>query len=324
MSAPAERPAVIVEATGQLSAQAAAQVRALVAAAASADQVSPLSEHVTLHLRYGGDVRARTFLARLDGRIVGYGHLDITDEVEGASAEVVVDPGSRRGGAGRALVEAMLDASPYRQLRLWAHGDHPAAAALAASLGFERVRSLWQMRRSLAEPWPDAVLPPGITVRAFVPGQDEASWVALNRRAFADHPEQGRWTIEDLRQRMCEQWFDPAGFFLAERDGRLVGFHWTKIHGGRHGAELHGHEPLGEIYVIGVDPSEQGSGLGTALSVIGLAHLRDKGLAEAMLYVEASNTGAIRVYEKLGFSHSDTDVMFRHMGKREGPGATTR
>ncbi|HKA67898.1 MAG TPA: mycothiol synthase [Actinomycetes bacterium] len=312
MSVPAEPPAVTVDTTGQLSAQATAQVHALVAAATEIDQVPPLSEHVTLHLRYGGDARSRTFLAKLDGRIVGYGHLDITDEVEGASAEVVVDPGNRRRGAGRALVRAMLDASPDRQLRLWAHGDHPAAAALAASLGFERVRSLWQMRRSLAEPWPDAALPNGVVVRIFVPGQDEQNWVALNRRAFADHPEQGKWTIEDLRLRMCEQWFDPAGFFLAERAGRLVGFHWTKIHGGRHGAEHHGHEPIGEIYVIGVDPSEQGSGLGTALSVIGLAHLRDKGLSEAMLYVEESNTAAIRVYEKLGFSHVDTDVMFRH------------
>jgi len=131
MSASADPPVVTVEATGQLSAQEAARVRALVAAAAEADQVPPLSEHVTLHLRYGGDVRSRTFLASLDGRIVGYGHLDVTDEVEGASAEVVVGPAYRRGGVGRALVEAMLDASPRRQLRLWAHGERPAAAALA-------------------------------------------------------------------------------------------------------------------------------------------------------------------------------------------------
>jgi mycothiol synthase len=312
MSAPGSAHHVTVEATGRLSPADAAEVRAMVAAAADADQVSPLSEHVTLHLRYGGDEPVRTFLGRLNGRIVGYGHLDVTDEVEGASAEVVVAPDARRHGVGRALVEAMLDAAPHRELRLWAHGEHPAAAALAASLGFRRVRSLWQMRRSLAEPLPAAPIPDGVTVRTFEPGRDDASWVELNGRAFVEHPEQGRWIIDDLHRRMCEPWFDPAGFFLAERGERLVGFHWTKIHGGSQGAEHHGHEPLGEIYVIAIDPAEQGNGLGTALSVIGLEHLRAKGLTEAMLYVEAENTPAIKVYEKLGFAHADTDVMFRH------------
>ncbi|MCI0687508.1 MAG: mycothiol synthase [Sporichthyaceae bacterium] len=313
MSAPADPDGVTVEVTGRLTAQATAEVRALVAAAADADQVPPLSEHVTLHLRYGGDEPVRTFLAKVGDRIVGYGHLDVTDEVEGASAEVVVDPAYRQHGVGRQLVAHMLAAVPQRRLRLWAHGELPAAAVLARTLGFQRVRALWQMRRSLAEPLPEVVLTDGVTVRTFRPDLDEAGWVELNRRAFADHPEQGKWSIDDLRQRMCEPWFDPSGFFLAERDGRLVGFHWTKIHGGRHGAEHHGHEPIGEIYVIGIDPAEQGSGLGTALSIIGLEHLRSQHLAEAMLYVEADNSRAIKVYEKLGFSHADTDVMYRHV-----------
>ncbi|MDP9397194.1 MAG: mycothiol synthase, partial [Actinomycetota bacterium] len=213
---------------------------------------------------------------------------------------------------GRALLTAALRESPDGRLRLWAHGRRAPAAAWARSMGFEQMRELWQMRRALLAELPDAPLPPGVTVRPFVPGHDDEAWLALNRRAFAGHPEQGAWTAADLHRRMAEPWFDPAGFFLAERDGRLVGFHWTKVHAHDDQHEPHEpHEPIGEIYVLGVDPGESGGGLGRALAVIGLRELRARRLPEAMLYVEAGSTAAIRLYTSLGFTHWDTDTMFR-------------
>ena len=194
----------------------------LVEAAAAADGVSPLSEHVRLHLRYGGDPRARNVLLTASGQIAGYAHLDPTDPVEGPSGELVIHPAYRGRGLGRTLVGALLAEADGHPLRLWAHGDIPAAARLAEAAGFERVRALWQMDRSLAEPVPEPRYPEGVTVRTFVVGQDEDAWVRLNRRAFARHPEQGAWTREDLDLREREPWFDPDGFFLAEREGRLA------------------------------------------------------------------------------------------------------
>lgn len=279
---------------------------AVVEAATEADGVRPLNEHVMLHLRYGGDEQARAVLLYADDRLAGFAHLDPTDAVAGPSGELVIHPEFRRRGLGRRLLDAVL-AETGGRLRLWAHGGHPGAERLAASAGFERARSLWQMRRSLYAAFPAPVLPEGVRLDTFRVGADEEAWLQVNARAFAHHPEQGAWTMEDLKRREQEPWFDPAGFFTARRDGRLVGFHWTKIHGDGE----HAHEPLGEVYVVGVDPSEQGTGLGRALTLAGLRHLRARGLAQAMLYVDEANTPAIRLYESLGFTHWDTDVMYR-------------
>lgn len=302
---------VRVEHRGRLDEREVAAVLAVVEAATETDGVRPLNEHVMLHLRYGGDDRAGAVLLYVGDDLAGYAHVDPTDPVEGPSGELVVHPAFRGQGHGRHLLRAVLDRTEGR-LRLWAHGGHPGAEALARSAGFTKIRSLWQMRRSLFAAIPAFQLPEGVRLRSFVPGSsDEEAWVALNAKAFAHHPEQGGWTVDDLKRREREPWFDPAGFFLAERPagsgGRLVGFHWTKVHGDGG----HGHEPIGEVYVVGVDPAEQGGGLGRSLTLAGLSHLRARGLAQVMLYVDESNPAAIHLYEKLGFTRWDVDVMYR-------------
>jgi mycothiol synthase len=202
-------------------------------------------------------------------------------------------------------------------MRLWAHGDHPSATALALSLGFERHRVLWQLRRSLFAPVPAPEFPAGVALRPFVAGRDDEEWVRVNARAFANHPDQGRWTIRDLHVRMAEPWFDPDGFLLAVRDGELLGFHWTKVHGALrtdHGPDdeaEHDHDPIGEVYVLGVDPDARGVGLGAALTEAGLRYLRGRGLDQVMLYVDESNPRAVELYQSLDFVRWTTDVCFR-------------
>jgi mycothiol synthase len=287
----------------------ARDVLGLVSAAAQEDGVGPLSEHSMLHVRHGGDSRARDLLVVSNGAVAGYAHLDPGDPAEGPSGELVIHPAYRGQGLGLLLTRALAAEAGDRPVRLWAHGDLPAAGRLAAAAGLERVRALWQMRRSLRSGLDEPRVADGVTIRTFVVGRDEAAWTDLNARAFAHHPEQGSWTREDLDLREREPWFDPDGFFLAERGAKLVGFHWTKIHGSGD-AESGGHEPISEVYVVGVDPGEQGTGLGRALTLIGLHYLRGRGLPEVMLYVDESNSPAIRLYESLGFTHTGTDVMF--------------
>jgi mycothiol synthase len=296
-----------IEVSGLLAGGQAAAVLDLVQRAAQEDGVGPLSEHVMLHLRYGGEPQARNLLLWRAGLLAGYGHLDPADEAAAPSGEMLIDPRFRRQGLGRALIRALIAEAGGHELRLWAHGDLPAAIRLAASAGFERTRSLWQMRLSLQSSLGEPKLADGVTVRAFQVGQDEDAWIRLNATAFAHHPEQGGWTREDLDLREQEPWFDPAGFFLAERDGRLVGFHWTKVH-----APADSRDAIGEVYVVGIDPGERGTGLGRALTVVGLRHLQDQGLAEVMLYVDEENTPAIKLYESLGFTRWATDIMFTH------------
>ncbi|WIM96143.1 mycothiol synthase [Actinoplanes oblitus] len=271
----------------------AAEATAVLALAEAARY--PLSEDVELRVRNGGG--RHLFAHAPDGTLAGYAF------VEDGAGELVVHPAYRRQGHGSALLAAAGGAARG----FWAHGDDPGARAFAERHGFTRARVLWQMRRSLLEPLPDIPLPDGVTVRGFRPGSDEQDWLAVNAKAFAEHPEQGRWTIEDLRLREAEPWFDPAGFLLAvDIADTVLGFHWTKVH------PATGTDPaLGEIYVLGVDPSGHRRGLGAALSVAGLRYLAAAGLTVAGLYVDESNSAAVALYRRLGFEIYQADINYR-------------
>ncbi|MFJ6832887.1 mycothiol synthase [Streptomyces sp. NPDC091209] len=291
-----------IETYSALSPGQAEDVLRLLAEAARADGQQAVSEQGRLQLKGGSREGVRHLLLTLGDELIGYAQLEDTDPVEAPAAELVVHPAHRGHGHGRALGAAMLNESGKR-LRVWAHGGHSAARHLAQVLGLTLFRELRQMRRPLENlDLPEPKLPEGVTVRTFLPGQDDADWLAVNAAAFAHHPEQGSLTQRDLDDRTAEPWFDPAGFFLAFRGDELVGFHWTKVH-----AE----EGLGEVYVLGVRPGAQGGGLGKALTTIGLRHLAAQALPTAMLYVDADNKAAVTVYERLGFVTHETDLMYR-------------
>jgi mycothiol synthase len=285
------------------------EVEALATAATGADGTAPLSEQVLRNLRHPG---VEHLLARDGARLIGYAQLDpgatTPDSDPDPVAELVVHPAHRRAGIGSALLAALIDRTPA--VRVWAHGGHPGAAALATRFGLRADRELWRMRRSLDEPLADPVLPDGVVLRPFVPGTDEAELLRVNNAAFAWHPEQGGWTVADVALREAEPWFDAPGVLLAvdvAEPAHVLGFHWTKVHA--EGPD--GGPPIGEVYVLAVDPAAQGRHLGPALTLAGLAHLRERGLNAVMLYVEADNAAAVRVYRDLGFTQWGSDVSYR-------------
>ena len=254
----------------------------------------PLSDHLWLDLRAGGTDGFHLVRILDEAGLVAFAQISVAND--SASLEVVVDPDLDPGQRGRVHDDAATTAiDSFRRAgggRLFWWLDDPGAPLLelAARSGLEPVRSLHEMRRPLPHERRAA-----ITTRSFRPGEDDDEWVRVNNRAFAGHGEQGGWTTGTLALRMAEPWFDPDGFRIHERDGRLAGFCWTKLH-----EEL---DPVvGEIYVIAVDPDFHGAGLGTQLTLAGLDSISDRGVTVANLYVDAGNSAAVALYDRLGFT----------------------
>lgn len=256
-------------------------------AAAEVDGVEPFNEATRIAVAKGDHLRVQ--LERYDGSAMALAPAD-------APVELAVHPDRRREGLGRSLVAALLADG---ETRFWAHGDLPAARALAAAKGLVVARTLLVLRSTLGEEAPHERVLDGITLRTFRP-EDTDAVVAVNGRAFAHHPEQGAMDRADFERRAAEPWFDPAGLFVAEDEqGEVVGFHWTKVEG-----------DIGEVYVVGVDPTAHGHGLGTALTARGLRHLHERGLRTVDLYVEGDNDAALTVYRRLGFVEHARDTLY--------------
>ena len=288
------------------------QVLSLIKAAQDFDNTPAIAEHVLLHLRHGGDKADSHLVLQKDNHVIAYAHLDRTDQVAGPSVELVIHPEHRRSGIGSELLKSAIEVCGNK-IRLWSHGDLPQARALAQANNFIKVRTVIQMSKDLTEVSP---INCDYQIRSFLPDLDNNAWLTLNNQAFANHPEQGNWSEVDLSIRLNEDWFDEKGFFVAQDKDRLIGFCWTKIHGGHshtHAtvSDHHDHDPIGEIYVMAVSKELVGKGIGKALTITGLNYLKYQGLSSAMLYVDEDNQKAVNLYKSLGFVESGKDVMYK-------------
>jgi mycothiol synthase len=276
-----------------------ATVSALLVEAEKHDGFQPLSDHLLVDLEeHGGQGFVAVLAYGETGTLDGYAQLASANM--STAIELVIAPSERPWVDELAsqllrVAKEVVAAAGGGRINWWVHHPDEHTDVIAAAVGLTLGRRLLQMRRSLPIDVPGMV-----ETRSFVVGRDEEEWLRVNNAAFHDHPEQGGWTIETLRRREAEPWFDPAGFRLHERDGKLAAFCWTKVH-------TKTDPPMGEIYVIAVDPAFHGHGLGKALTIAGLEHLAAQGLTTGMLHVDADNTAAMSLYERLGFTvhHAD-------------------
>ncbi|MFF0814833.1 mycothiol synthase [Rhodococcus sp. NPDC003318] len=286
------------------------QISALLDHATAVDGTEPVSEQAVHRLR--GRSRTTHLLATSDDTVIGYAGVEPAHGEHPAMAEAAVHPDHRGRGVGRELVSAALEHGGPGT-RIWAHGDLPAARAVAARLGLRPARELLQMRRRLDEPpLPEVPTRDGVTLRTYAGPSDDADLLRVNAAAFDWHPEQGAWTQREIDERVAEPWFDSAGLFVAADSdtGEMLGFHWTKVHAATGSGDEPGEPAIGEVYVVAIDPSAQGRGLGRLLTVAGLRYLRDRGLGSVLLYTEADNSSALHTYDRLAFERYHVDVAY--------------
>lgn len=280
----------VIERRASLDAESIAAVHALIGVITDTDQIAPFNEAAIIALHHG-DVAH--YVVALGGKFLGYAQHDPHTD----TAQVCVHPGARDRGFGSALVEAVTTDHPTSSL--WAFGNHREAQVIAERIGYRKVRELLIMERPLTLDEARAPLPAGVSVRSFQP-DDEGAVIAINGAAFADHPEQGAMDHADFQERTEQPWYDAADLLVAvDRDGTILGFHWTKRHS----------ERLGEVYVIATAPDASGYGLGGALLTAGLAHLAATGCKRVILYVESDNA-AVRLYRRHGFVVAGSDVVY--------------
>ncbi|HUF53627.1 MAG TPA: mycothiol synthase [Dehalococcoidia bacterium] len=291
----------------RLEGQNIERLEELIEAATEADSHDPIGEHKFLRLKRGDDL-AMGVLAYEESELVGYGHT-LTYGIGGArrvSCEMIVHPAFRGGGIGRVLLDRIIQHAENegaRGLDMWAYNDHPAARAIAREYAFEETRRLLHMHRHPGPP-PVPDRPEGAAIRAFSPGEDDEFWVSLNNRIFADHPENGSWTVADLHARMVQPWFRSEDLLMLEVDGVPAGFNWLKV------AEKRREGMVGEVYIIGTSPEYHGRGLGRYLLAEGLTHLSERGVDAVAVYVDQANQRAVALYWSFEFHHHHVDVLY--------------
>lgn len=289
------------------------QILELIDVATQIEGHRPVGEHKYSHLA----VRATGWVGVLgyDGQtLVGYAHTrwNPAGSTPRMAVEVVVHPEYYGRDVARLLLwetRSVLARAGGGVLFLWVHRVIDPQDTLAVRLGFRVQRELAFMVRPLADLPDEQPVSDGVTLRPYRPDVDDDELLRVNNLAFEGHPENGGWTREDLRERRAMDWFDAEGLIMAWRGDRLAGFHWTKWHS-HESEEVPAHEPVGEVYVLGVDPAEQGTGMGRALLRAGLAHLHDRGCRQSILYVDRTSEAAVRLYSSEGFVTQYLEVCY--------------
>jgi mycothiol synthase len=265
--------------------------------------------------RAGFDATRDAFVVERDGdgRIVATGTVDWRERAGKIihSNAIWVHPDVRRRGVGRRLLdelEARARASVQdgsggsRELPHFLGGgietSNAVSAAFAEHAGYAHIRYGFQMRRPLDLPIPEVAMPAGLEVRPVLPEHHRAIWAA-DSEAFQDHFEPRAPTEDDFDRFTADPDSDPSLWQVAWDGDEVAGSIINGIY--PHENEMLGVQ-LGWLDHVSVRRPWRGRGLAKALIARSLAVHRDRGMAVAVLGVDAENpTGALQLYEAFGF-----------------------
>ena len=261
-------------------------------------------------------------IAEIDGQPVGYGERSWVDTSDGEFREYRLDgavlPEWRRRGIGSALLAENLrlqrelaathQTNRPRVFGTWTSDRQDGANALARSAGFDQVRWFFEMVRDLSEPIPDVPLPDGLVVRPVTMDQIRTIWVA-DVEAFQDH-----WGGFDSSDENLQRWldspsFDPTLWVIAWDGDEVAGGVINGIH--REENEALGLS-RGWLHSVFTRRPWRKRGLARALIARSLVLIRERGIAEGILGVDADNpSGALGLYERIGFKVLERSTAWR-------------
>ena len=282
----------------------------------------PTVEILRTEHEHGGefDPRRDLLLATVDGTIVGASQTDVRTRALGPNhhLEGWVSPALRRRGLGRALLHwaeararevAQVDGrAGERSLSSWPDEAQTGAVALYEGEGYVIVRYGFMMVRDLTEPIPELPLPAGLEVRPVDPADHRRIWDA-DTEAFLDHWNAGERTDADFEGWFASPELDTSVWRVAWDADEVAGSVMNFIYPAEN-------EALGQqrgwLDHVSVRRPWRKRGVASALIAASMRALRDAGMTDAALGVDAENpTGALRVYENLGFRRARTGVSYR-------------
>lgn len=270
------------------------RIERFLAELSAADGSAPLSD-----AKVGGlGERERVVVIEEAEEIVAIGVTVVHFHSDGThhwAVETAVVPGLRFAAFEDRLLREALGLVP--------HTEAPSVWSHRRSLDDALVRAGYTVTRELGRYVVDLPLANSATeiqVRPYRP-TDAPALLDVNRCAFAGHREAAALDAEELSRLTQQPWFDPAGILLAEEDGRVVAFCWTRVHPNADG----------EIYRIAVSPGAQGRGLGRRMVLAGFDDLAlRRGVTRGTLWVDLADERAVSLYTSLGMMQGSVNREF--------------
>ena len=265
---------------------------------------------------------ARGSIAIYDDRtMVGYGVLtcrSVADPVDKIRYRGGVHPSYRGRGLGgelldwaeKAAVPLHNDRFPGYPLSLSSGclSRNAAAVALHDKHGYRPVRWFHLMVRDLSAAIPAAMIPAGVEIRSYAPEMADDALLVCNE-SFRDHWESTETSAQSWAHSLASTAFRPGLSFLAYAGSEPLGLLMSREHDAYHDAT--GRRDL-HIDLVGTRAAGRKRGIATALLLTAMSAARDHGYDQASLGVDAENpTGAVRLYERVGFTVALTRTVFR-------------